>query len=259
VIERRRLIALGLVAAAGLGCRGETARAPLHVAAAVSLTESLQRAVDAWERSTSETAVLNFAASNVLARQIEEGAPVDLFVSADAVQMDRLVSRRLVEPTSVVPLLSNQLVVVTPVDRRLPAPAPDGLKDPRVSRIALGDPAGVPAGLYARRWLESRGLWAAVEPKVVPAASVRAALAAVEAGNADAAVVYRTDVLANPRVHVEHVVPHDEGPRIIYPAGIVTASRAPERARALLSWLASDEGRAIFVDAGFSVPAPSVP
>jgi len=252
----RTLVVAALAVATLAGCTGQS-HAPLRVSAAVSLSESLTAAVRQWERETGESATLNFAASNVLSRQIEEGAPVDLFISADTLQMERLVVRRVVIANSVVPLLSNQLVVVTPVDRPLPAPAPGGLADPRVGRVALGDPAAVPAGIYARQWLERIDLWSRVASKVVPTSSVRAALAAVEAGNADAAVTYRTDAVGRERVRVEYLVPVDQGPRISYPIGIVAASRQAEKASALLSWLRGDVASGVFKAAGFDVPARS--
>lgn len=234
---------------------GSPSRAPLRVSAAVSLTETLTAAVRQWERETGETATLNFAASNVLSRQIEEGAPADVFVSADTLQMERLVVSHLVEADSVVTLLSNQLAVVSPSDRPLSGPLPGGLAESGVARLALGDPAAVPAGHYARRWLERIDLWPHVASKVVPAASVRAALAAVEAGNVDAAVIYRTDAVGRSRVRVEYVVPVDQGPPITYPGGIVTASSQPVKARALLSWLRGDTAMGIFKAAGFVTPA----
>lgn len=250
----RTLVVAALAAATLAGCRDDT-RAPLRVSAAVSLTESLTAAVKQWERETGETATLNFAASNVLSRQIEEGAPADIFISADTLQMERLVVRHLVIADSVVPLLSNQLVVVTPVDRPLPSLAPGGLADPRVTRVALGDPAAVPAGIYARQWLERINLWPSVASKVVPTSSVRAAMAAVEAGNADAAVTYRTDAVGRSRVRIEYLIPADQGPQISYPAGIVAASRHAEKATALLSWLRGEVATGIFKAAGFDVPA----
>lgn len=230
-------------------------RAPLRISAAVSLTEALTAAVRHWGRETGQTATLNFAASNVLSRQLEEGAPADVFISADTVQMERLVVRRLVEADSVATLLSNQLVVVTPSDRPLPAPAPGGLAHPGVVRLALGDPSAVPAGVYARQWLERIDLWPAVSSKVVPTASVRAAIAAVEAGNADAAVTYRTDAMGRAGVRIEYLVPPDHGPQIAYPIGIVAASRQPGKARTLLSWLRGSTAGDIFKAAGFGVPA----
>ena len=254
----RTLAAAVLVAATLPACNTQS-RVPLHVSAAVSLTESLTTAVRQWERETGETVALNFAASNVLSRQIEEGAPTDVFISADMLQMERLVVRHLVPADSVVTLLSNQLVVVTPADRPLPGPAPGSLADPRVARLALGDPAAVPAGIYARQWLERIDLWPAVSAKVVPTSSVRAAMAAVESGNADAAITYRTDVGARAGVRIEYLVPVEQGPQISYPIGVVAASRHGDKARALLSWLRGDAAAGIFTAAGFSVPAPSNP
>jgi molybdate transport system substrate-binding protein len=243
-----------LVFAATLAaCRAE--RPPLHVAAAVSLTESLTAAVRQWERETGETVALNFAASNVLSRQIEEGAPTALFVSADTQQMERLVVRHLVEAAEVVPLVTNQLVVITPSDRPLHAPPPGGLADPSVTRIALGDPAAVPAGVYARQWLERIDLWPLVSARVVPTGSVRAALAAIEAGNADAAIVYRTDAIGRERVRIAYEVDPAHGPRVVYPAAVVTANAQSARAKALLTWLQTAEARRVFVEAGFGVPA----
>jgi molybdate transport system substrate-binding protein len=255
VARWRILSATALALMALAGCGRDAARQPLRVAAAVSLTEALDRAVRAWEAASGDRVTANYAASNVLARQIEEGAPADLFISADVIQMERLVVRRLVLPETVVTLLSNQLVVVSPADRPLSGAAPGSLADPAVTRLALGDPDAVPAGHYARSWLTRIDVWPRVSAKVVPAASVRAAMAAVEAGNADAAVVYRTDARGRGRLRVEYVVPVSEGPSITYPAAVVAASRAPARARALLDWLRGEAAGRIFADAGFLLPA----
>ena len=248
-----RTVVAATLAATLVACETPS-REPLRVSAAVSLTESLTTAVRQWERETGETATLNFAASNILSRQIEEGAPADVFVSADMLQMERLVVRHLVDAESVVTLLSNQLAVVAPSDRPLAGPLPGGLAEPGIARLALGDPAAVPAGHYARQWLERIDLWPRVASKVVPTSSVRAALAAVEAGNADAAVIYRTDAVGRSRVRIEYLVPVDQGPQIAYPGGIVTASSQPVKARALLSWLRGDTAMGIFKAAGFGTP-----
>jgi molybdate transport system substrate-binding protein len=238
-------------------CAGSGEPAPLHVAAAVSLTEVLQTASRRYEQATGDRVVLNFAASNVLSRQIEAGAPVDVFVSADASQMERLVVRDLVVSDTVADLLANQLVVVTPSGRPLPSPAPGGLMDPAVKRIALGDPAAVPAGVYARRWLERLDLWERVEPRVVPSGSVRAALAAVEAGNADAAVVYFTDARTSRAIDVAYVVPVEQAPPVVYPAAVIAGRPAGDRARRYLAWLRGPEATPIFTAAGFTRPVPA--
>ena len=244
---------LVLVAALTLGGCGRAAREPLHVSAAVSLTDVLTSAALVWERESRESVTLNFAASNVLSRQIEAGAPVDLFVSADAAQMDRLAGRGLMKTGSIVPLLTNQLVVIAPSDRPLRPPMPARLGDTAVRRIAIGDPSAVPVGVYARTWLERAGLWEAVVDKIVPAGSAWAALAAVDAGNADAGIVYRTDAAGRPRVVVVYEVPAEHGPAIVYPAGIPAASRHAERAGRLLDWLRGQQAAAIFTAAGFGV------
>lgn len=226
---------------------------PLHVSAAVSLTEALQKAAAEWERG-GRRVTLNFAASNVLARQVMEGAPVDVYVSADEAQMDRLVESGAVDRADRVDLLSNQLVVVTPKGRPLPGTLPAALAASAVKRVAIGDPQGVPAGVYARAWLNQAGLWRQVEPKIVPAVSVRAALAVVEAANADAGIVYRTDLVGHADVVLAYAVPVSEGPRIVYPAAVVKASANREAARRFISFLQGSESRTIFEAAGF-VPA----
>lgn len=250
---------LVLAGALALGSCGEAERAPIRVSAAVSLTESLTAAVREWERGSGERVSLNFAASNVLSRQIEAGAPVDVFISADAAQMDRLVERGLMKDGTVAALLTNQLIVIAPSDRPLAPPMPAGLRDPAVRRIALGDPTAVPAGVYARAWLERAGVWEAIAHKVVPAGSVRAALAAVEAGNADAGIVYRTDVAGRSRVTTVYQVPREEGPPIVYPAGLPAAREHAERASRLLEWLRGQEAARIFTAAGFGVAAQEAP
>ena len=251
VVRALPLFVLGLTLTAACG-RPDTA--PLHVAAAVSLTEVLELASRRYEQGTGDRVVLNFAASNVLSRQIEEGAPADVFISADVSQMERLVVRQLVAEDTLAHLLSNQLVVVTPSGRPLPSPPPGGLMDPAVKRIALGDPAAVPAGVYARRWLERLDLWTRLESRVVPSGSVRAALAAVEAGNADAALVYLTDARSTAAVEVAYVVPIEQVPPIVYPAAVLTRTRAGARARRYLSWLRGPEATPVFTAAGFTRP-----
>jgi molybdate transport system substrate-binding protein len=237
------------------GC-GRSDTAPLHVAAAVSLSEALEHATRRYEQATGERVTLNFAASNVLSRQIEEGAGVDVFISADQRQLERLEVRHLLAAGTTVDLLSNQLVVVTPSGRPLPSPAPGGLIDPAVRRVALGDPAAVPAGVYARQWLERLDLWSRLEGRIVPSGSVRAALSAVEAGNAEAAVVYRTDAIGRAAVAVSYVVPVEDAPAIIYPAAVVASSKASTRARRYLDWLRGPDATAIFAAAGFALPPP---
>jgi molybdate transport system substrate-binding protein len=249
----------GVLAAACGPTSAPASSGPLKVSAAVSLTEALQRVAARWEGDGGRKLTLNFAASNVLARQIMEGAPVDVFLSADEEQMDRLVASGAVDAEDRVDLLTNQLVVVTPGGRALPGAAPAMLASSAVKRVAIGDPQGVPAGVYAKAWLIRAGLWRQVEPKVVPAVSVRAALAAVEAANADAGIVYRTDLVEHADVTLAYAVPVADAPRILYPAAVVKRTSHRKAARALLAFLDGAEALSIFRDAGFPSARDSAP
>ena len=219
------------------------------VFAAASLTDVLQELAGTYEARYGERPVLNLAASNTLARQIAAGSRVDLFISADEAQMD--VVRADIVSGSRVALLSNQLAIAVPDDRpRLMRSARD-LTDPAIRRIAIGDPDAVPAGVYARAYLQQIGVWPLVAAKMVPAGSVRLALAAVEAGAADAAIVYRTDIATASRAREALVIPAEEGPRIVYPAAIVRTAPNPEGARRFLEFLRSAEAGRVFTRAGF--------
>jgi molybdate transport system substrate-binding protein len=162
--------------------------------------------------------------------------------------MEELEEARLVRHGERVNLLSNRLVVVVPRDSDLTVGAARDLM--RVRRLALGDPEAVPAGIYARRWLQGRGVWEALRDRVVPTLDVRAALAAVEAGAADAGIVYGTDAAISRRVRVALEVPADEAPRIVYPAAVLESPGRPE-ARAFLEHLRSPEARSVFIRFGF--------
>jgi molybdate transport system substrate-binding protein len=170
-----------------------------------------------------------------------------VFVSASAERMDEVQEAGLVRPADRVDLLSNRLVVVVPADAKTAVATAEDLA--RVRRLALGDPQAVPAGIYARQWLEKRGLWERVRDRVVPTLDVRAALAAVESGNADAGIVYRTDAAISKRVRVALEVPAGEAPRIVYPAALLAGARQP--ARAFFERLRSPAAREVFERLGF--------
>jgi molybdate transport system substrate-binding protein len=162
--------------------------------------------------------------------------------------MDELEEAGLVRPEDRVDLFSNRLAVVVSSTADVVLESPGDLLAAR--RLALGDPEAVPAGIYARRWLEGRGLWEHLRGRVVPTLDVRAALAAVESGAADAGIVYRTDAAVSRRVRVAFEVPPSEGPTIVYPAAVLTAS-APPPARAFFEHLRTPEARAVFTRLGF--------
>ena len=236
-------------------CRpaGDTGR-PLLVSAAASLTGVLETLAAAYERDTGTAVELNPAASSALAAQIIAGAPVDLFISADLFQMDRVATEGLIRTETRVDLLSNQLVVVAPAGARVTVTAPAALLQPAFGRIAIGDPAAVPAGVYARTYLESVGVWEAIRDRIVPTRSVRAALATVEAGAVDAGIVYRTDALSSSGVRLVFEIPIAEDPAITYPAALTTQATNPEAAERLLAYLQGPDARAVFEQAGFIVP-----
>ena len=181
----------------------------LNLFAAASLTEAVKEVAGGFEKATGHTVVFNFGGSNDLARQIKAGAPADVFFSADVAQMDGLVAAGLVRAQDRVDVLSNVLVVVVPAGSGTRVGSPADLVPLR--RLALADPQAVPAGVYARQWLESAGVWAKVADKVVPALNVRAALSAVEAGNVDAGIVYKTDAAVSKRVEIAFDRPQREG------------------------------------------------
>lgn len=258
-MARSTLIILALLPFVGCGPGGGGSGPagpdrPLLVSAAVSLTGVLETLAAAYERDTGTRVELNVAGSSALAVQIIAGAPVDLFISADLFQMDRVAAEALIQVETRVVLLSNQLVVVVPADVTATVPSPATLIEPMFARIAIGDPDGVPVGVYARAYLESVGLWDALRDRMVPTRSVRAALATVETGTVDAGIVYRTDALSSSAIRVVFEVPVVEGPPIVYPAALTTLATNPEAAERLLAYLQGPEARVVFEQAGFIVP-----
>src|SRR3954447_3581105 len=243
-----------LLAIAASAPQGLPERPAITVSAAVSLTDALTAAAQEFARAGGGTIRFNFGASNVLARQIVNGAPVDLFISADAAQMDAIAKAGLLQDRTRIDLLTNQLAVVVPNDRQRMFTTIRDLTGQAYRRIAIGDPAAVPAGVYAKQYLEREGLWTEIEPRLVPSTSVRAALSAVEAGAADAAIVYRTDARTATRATVAWVVPADRGPKIVYPAAIVRTTKEPAEAQRFLDFLQSAAGGRVFERFGFGIP-----
>jgi molybdate transport system substrate-binding protein len=231
-----------------VACRGPVRTEELTVFAAASLTDALEEVAAGFEGATGHRVVFNVGASNDLARQIRAGAPADIFFSADTAQMASLEEAGLVRPRERVDLLSNVLVAVVPASSTARLSGPDDLLNVRV--LAVADPQAVPAGVYARAWLEAIGLWSRLQDRVVPALNVRAALAAVEAQNADAGIVYRTDAAISRRVKVAFEVPREQGPAIVYPVAPVATSRKKATSD-LMRHLTSAPARAIYRRHGF--------
>ena len=221
------------------------------VSAAISLSGALEEIAGDYERATGTRAVLNVAGSDTLATQIVQGAPVDLFVSADGAQLDRVDAHGLLVGDTRVDLLANQLVAIVPAARGGTVVEPRDLESASIRRIAIGDPDAVPAGVYAKAYLGSVGLWENVADKVVPTRDVRAALAAVDAGNADVGFVYRTDLFLSAGVRLAFEIPLDEGPEIRYPAAVLTEAPSPDAGRRFLEYLQGADARSVFEQAGF--------
>jgi molybdate transport system substrate-binding protein len=218
------------------------------VFAAASLTESLQEIGKACEAKHGTAARFSFGASSDLARQIEAGAPADVFFSADTANMDALEKAGLVRHEDRREFLSNQLVVVVPSSSSLRiAGARDLAKLPR---LALADPEAVPAGIYTRKWLEAEGVWAKLKPKVAPTLDVRSTLAAVESGAVEAGIVYRTDAAISNKVRVVFVVTN--GSAITYSVAKLASSKS-FAAQRFVDFAAGEEGRAVFERRGFRV------
>lgn len=230
----------------------------LTVSAAVSLRDAVQEIAAAFTAQHPDVRLrLNFGSSGELQKQIEAGAPVDVFVSAGAGQMDELERRSLVETGTRRIIARNVLVAVKPADSRLDLARPETLLDPTVTRIVIGNPRTVPAGQYAEQSLRGLGLWDAVQRKLVYAENVRQALDYVARGEVDVGFVYATDAaLRRERVTEAFRPAADTYAPVTYPAAVVTATRQPALARALVEFLAGDAARAVLVRRGFAGPPP---
>ncbi len=243
------------LAAAGLS-RGRTVAAPaLLVFAAASTKDALEAVGRLWQAQGHASARFSFAASSTLARQLEQGAPADLFVSADMEWMDYARQNRLVREDTVRPLLGNRLVLVAPAEAKARAlalrPGVDLAGALAGGRLALADVRSVPAGRYARAALESLGTWEAVRSRLAMTENVRVALALVARGEAPLGIVYESDARAEPRVRVVDVFAPDSHPPIRYPMAITRASRHAD-APAFHDHLRSPRAGEVFREYGFS-------
>ena len=250
-----RIRALGhLIAGAvlvGTFC-GAARAADLTVSAAASLTNAFRELGPAFEaQHAGTTVVFNFAASDALLAQIAKGAPVDVFASADQETMDRADRQRLLVAGSRRDFVGNALVMVTPADGSLGIAALADLRRPAVKRVAIGNPASVPAGRYAQAALEAARLWAAVETKVVTAQSVRQALDYVARGEVEAGFVYATDAaIMKSKVKVVAAVP--TAVPITYPIAAIAGAPNPAAARSFLDFLATPAARVVLARHGFT-------
>ena len=250
---RRHLIA----AAAAIMLLALPARAAdrVTVFAAASLKTALDAVSAQWSAETGNKAVISYAASSALAKQIEQGAPADVFFSADLDWMDYLGQNKLIDTTSVTRLLGNDIVLIAPKDSTATAEIKPGFDLAGLlgdGRLAMGDVKSVPAGKYGKAALESLGVWASVEGKLAQAENVRAALKLVATGEAPLGVVYLTDAKAESSVEIVGTFPANSHPPIIYPVARTSASMN-ETAEAFIGYLTSPAAKAIFEAQGFKL------
>lgn len=229
--------------------------ADLTVFAAASLKEALDEQASKFEADTGSKVVVSYAGSNALAKQIEAGAPADVFLSADVRWVDYLDERGLLLPGARIDLLRNRLVLIAPADSRSSLRVAPGFALAAAlggGRLAMANPDSVPAGKYGRDALRSLGIWTAIEPRIARAENVRAALFLVSRGEAPFGIVYATDALAEPKVRVVDTFAESTHPPIVYPVAIVASSRSPYAQRFVDS-LASPTARAIWARYGFTM------
>lgn len=227
------------------------------VFAAASLTNALDDAARVFEQRDGAHARISYAASSTLAKQIESGAPADIFISADLDWMDYLEQRHLIRASTREDLLGNRLVLIAPADSSARVEIKPGMDlawHLGGGRLAMADPDTVPAGKYGKAALEKLGIWNSVKAAVAPAENVRAALAFVSRREAPLGIVYATDAAAEPGVKVVGVFPDYTHPPIVYPAALTADSKNPSAAR-LLEFLGSPAAKQIFEKQGFTVIA----
>ena len=227
--------------------------AAITVFAAASLTDAMKEIAVAYKEQSGDKIVFNFGASSTLARQIEAGAPADIFFSADEAKMNGLQKKGLIETDTRKSRLGNALVIVVASQDAPRLDSPQDLEVEGIKRIALADTEAVPAGIYAKAWLEKIKLWPTIEAKVVPTENVRGALAAVESGNVEAGIVYRTDAAISKKVKIAYEVPIKDGPNISYSMALIKESKQPAAAKQFLKYLDSKEAGDIFRKYGFIV------
>ncbi|MGA8014028.1 MAG: molybdate ABC transporter substrate-binding protein [Candidatus Acidiferrales bacterium] len=251
-------IALGLVLFAGGGLGGspspQAAKADLTVSAAISLKDALDEAKQIYAAENPNVAIAaNYGASGTLQLQIEQGAPVDVFLSAAPKQMDALDAKGLLLAGTRKNLLRNEVVLIVPKDDSAGISSFQDLTRADVKQIALGEPVTVPAGQYAKEVLTSLAIYDAVNSKAILAKDVRQVLTYVETGNVDAGIVYATDAMSSAKVKVVASAPAKSHSPVIYPAAVIKASKNPAAARAFLDFLAGPCGRAVFQKYGFTL------
>ena len=232
-----------------IGCAGEE----LVIFGAMSLTDALTEISQRFGAVRNLKVYCNFAGSSTLQRQIEKGAPADVFISASPKQIDALQGEGLIYEDSRRAILNNRLVLVAPANSSLSMTDVGLLAQDSVRRIAIGEPNSVPAGIYGKEALTHLGVWDTVQPKLVPGADVRSTLAYVESGEVDVGIVYQTDAGLSKKVKSIYQFPNSSHSPIVYPAAVLRNTGNTTLAQAFLAYLQTAEVTAIFEKYGFSV------
>lgn len=261
MIAKRRLlkllvgVALGLTIAAAVPTRAQAQAQDVVVFAAASLKTALDEISARWRADGNRAPKISYAASSALAKQIEQGAPADLFISADLDWMDYLDQRQLIQVGTRFNLLGNRLALIaekSTTTRLTIAPGFDLAGALGNGRLAMANVQAVPAGKYGKAALEKLGVWSAVAGKTAQAADVRAALVLVSRGEAPFGIVYQTDAAADPSVRIVGLFPEDSHPPIIYPAALVATSKNGD-GRRLLDYLGGAAAKPLFETQGFTL------
>lgn len=258
IATTRRSLVLMLGAALAFGANVAPAAAQgkdVLIFAAASMKNALDDVAAQWQSTFGKKVVISYAASNVLIRQIEQGAPADIFISADLDWMDYGQQKDLIKPETRVNLLNNRIVLVAPKDSTAKVDIKQGFDLAALlkgGRLAMGGVETVPAGKYGKAALEKLGAWDGVKDKLAQAENVRAALAFVSRGEAPFGIVYQTDAASDPSVKIVGVFPEDSHPPIVYPIALTKTSANPDAAP-FLQFMQSGAARAAFEKQGFTV------
>ncbi|MBS0521511.1 MAG: molybdate ABC transporter substrate-binding protein [Proteobacteria bacterium] len=259
-MKRRSLLGLAIAAAAAPLGLAHAQGSGLVIFAAASLKNALDEIAAAWSKDTGKPLPkISYAASSTLAKQLEQGAPADLFISADLAWMDYIAKKDLIQADTRVNLLGNKIVLIAPSDSKLSVdikPGFDLAKALGGGKLAMGNVDSVPAGKYGKAALLKLGAWEGVKDKIAQADSVRAALALVARGEAPLGIVYSTDAAVEPHVKIIATFPADSHPPIIYPAAVIKDAKSAD-ARPFLALLKSAKARPAFEKQGFTVLVPS--
>ncbi len=228
-------------------------QAELIVLGAMSLTDALTEISQRFEAEERIQVYCNFAGSSTLQRQIEKGAPADVFIAASSKQVEALQRNGWVYAETRQDVLINKLVLVAHIDASLPFAEPRALVQDAIKRIAIGEPNSVPAGIYGKEALMNLGIWDAVQQELVYGLNVRAALAYVESGNVDVGIVYQTDATISKKVKVIYQFPDSSHTPIVYPAVVIKGTKYESLARKFVEYLKTSDTAEIFEKYGFSI------